>query len=134
MFERAPKEQIQSIEIIIASNEDKRMEKRILHVWNNIVYIISRLKIFENFSKIFKNFFIFFDSKILNFWRKVFRIPKLKRFDQAQLIFHDSFLLNCYVGDCVGGLAWAPYELQEPMYRKLWVTSKVRLLVRSGSV
>ena len=67
MFERAPKEQIQSIEIIIASNEDKRMEKRILHVWNNIVYIISRLKIFENFSKIFKNFFIFFDSKILNF-------------------------------------------------------------------
>ena len=60
MFERAPKEQIQSIEIIIASNEDKRMEKRILHVWNNIVYIISRLKIFENFWKILKNFFIFF--------------------------------------------------------------------------
>ena len=47
MFERAPKEQIQSIEIIIASNEDKRMEKRILHIWNNIIYIISRLKIFE---------------------------------------------------------------------------------------
>ena len=48
MFERAPKEQIQSIEIIIASNEDKRMEKRILHIWNNVLYIISRLKIFKN--------------------------------------------------------------------------------------
>ena len=66
MFERAPKEQIQSIEIIIASNEDKRMEKRILHVWNNIVYIISRLKIFKNFSKIFKNF-EFFRLKNLQF-------------------------------------------------------------------
>ena len=51
MFERAPKEQIQSIEIIIASNEDKRMEKRILHIWNNIIYIISRFKIFEKFPQ-----------------------------------------------------------------------------------
>ena len=103
MFERAPKEQIQSIEIIIASNEDKRMEKRVLHVWNNIVYIISRLRIFENCSTIFKNFLIFSIEKSKIF--DVFRIPKLKRFDQAQLIFHDSFLLNCYVGDCVGGRA-----------------------------